>query len=65
MKFWMLYATGGTAPTHRHLTREAAIEEAGRLIRERGRSEVFILETIGMMEYESPPFKYTPIVCSM
>lgn len=62
MKFYMLYCPGRLPPAQRHLTIEAALDEAKRLIRARGRTEVYVLTAKLKVEPDGPPIRITDIV---
>jgi len=60
-KFWAIWRkTGGAPPQKRHETRDAAIKEAIRLVRQTG-EEYYILEATGIMRVRLAPVEYVPL----
>jgi hypothetical protein len=50
-KFWMIYRDGANAPTHKHESKEAAMQEAERLYHNSGGNNIFyVLEAIGSLK---------------
>ena len=57
-KFWAVWRfDGGSAPSKRHETRLAAIEEAARLAQQTS-ARYFVLETIGFVAPQELPINY-------
>lgn len=57
-KFWMVYLSGGRAPSCRHPSLEDAKNEAERLCRTH-HSEAFVLEAVGAVEEKEAPVDWT------
>ena len=61
-KFWAVWReTGGSPPAKKHETKQEAITEAQRLVRQTG-GKYHILEVIGYAERMDLPVKYTKLI---
>jgi len=60
-KFWAVWRkTGGGAPQKRHDTKEEAVEEAGRLVKQTG-EDYYILEVTGIVRPTYAPVEHVEI----
>lgn len=60
-KFWAVWRqSGGSAPSKRHDTKEAAINEAGRLA-QNSNEQYYVLEVVGVVGPVALPVNYTEI----
>ena len=60
-KFWAVWrATGGSAPSKRHGTKQAALDEASRLASQTN-EEYYVLEVIGKIKLLQIPTVFIPI----
>ena len=60
-KFWAVWRkTGGGAPQKRHDTKEEAVEEAGRLVKQTG-ADYYILEVTGIVRPTYAPVEHVEI----
>ena len=61
-KFWAVWRkTGGNPPTRTHTSKEAAIQEAARLVRQSGGEEYYILEVVGYVRPKVAPTEYVEL----
>lgn len=60
-KFWAVWRqTGGSAPTKRHKTKDAAIGEAARLAQQTAES-YYVLEVVGVVSPVQTPINYSEL----
>ena len=45
-QFWMVWSPQGSTPTHQHITKSSAVNEAERLARLRPGQEFYVLEAV-------------------
>lgn len=60
-KFWAVWReTGGSAPSKKHETKDAAVVEAGRLAQQ-SNERYFVLEVVGVVAPVKFPVAYTDV----
>lgn len=57
VKFWMVWAPAGRAPTYKHHSKESAVMEARRLAKLNPNWDFYVLKTVGGAVAESPEVK--------
>lgn len=57
VKFWMVWAPAGRAPTYKHHSKESAVLEAQRLAKLNPNSDFYVLKAVGGAVAESPAVK--------
>jgi len=53
-KFWMVWRSGGSAPTFKHFTKDAAEQEAGRLALKEPGAVFFVLKCVSGFQADIP-----------
>lgn len=61
-RFWLVWRNGGSAPTFKHFTKEAADNEAGRLALKEPGSVFFVVKAVSGFQADVPAINSVKLI---
>lgn len=61
-RFWLVWRSGGSAPTYKHFTKEAAENEAGRLAGNEPGAVFFVVKAVSGFQADIPAINTVKLI---